>query len=114
MARKTVTALEDDLTGGPADETVRFSLDGIDYEIDLSARNAERLRNEFDAFVAAGRRLRTPELNGVRPGSGGATPRIDRAQLTAIREWARRQGLRVSPRGRIPTDVMDAYNRQGR
>lgn len=108
MARKTVVALEDDLMGGPADETVRFSLDGVDYEIDLCARNAERLRNEFDEFVAAGRRLRTQTLR-----SGGETPRIDRAQLTAIRDWARRQGLQVSPRGRIPAEVMDAYNRQG-
>lgn len=58
MARKTIRALEDDLNGGPADETVRFSLDGIDYEIDLSARNALRLRSELDLFVAVGRRVR--------------------------------------------------------
>jgi hypothetical protein len=105
MARKTVVALEDDLSGGPADETVRFSLDGVDYEIDLSAQNAEQLRNELDVFVAAARRLRSRALRDNIP-----SPRVDRAQLTAIREWARGQGLQVSPRGRIPEAVMDAYN----
>jgi hypothetical protein len=107
MARKTVVALEDDLTGGPADETVRFSLDGVDYEIDLSAHNAERLRSDLDVFVAAARRVRTRAFRDI------ATPRVDRAQLTAIREWARGQGLPVSPRGRIPESVLDAYHRQG-
>ena len=63
MARKTVVALEDDLSGGPADETVCFSLDGVDYEIDLSSRNAEQLRNELDVFVAAARRLRARAYN---------------------------------------------------
>ncbi|WP_019873789.1 histone-like nucleoid-structuring protein Lsr2 [Sporichthya polymorpha] len=62
MARKKVKALEDDLTGGPADETVRFSLDGIDYEIDLSAKNAERLRSDLDMYVAAARRVRALSL----------------------------------------------------
>jgi hypothetical protein len=108
MSRKTVVALEDDLSGGPADETVRFSLDGVDYEIDLSARNAEKLRAEFDVFVAAGRRLRHKALRDA-----SASPRVDRAQLSAIREWARNQGLQVSPRGRIPEAVLDAYHRQG-
>ncbi|GAA0607975.1 hypothetical protein GCM10009547_07400 [Sporichthya brevicatena] len=62
MARRTVKALQDDLTGGPADETVRFSLDGIDYEIDLSAKNAERLRSDLDLYVAAARRVRANSL----------------------------------------------------
>ena len=107
MARKTVVALEDDLSGGPADETVRFSLDGVDYEIDLSSHNAEKLRSELDEFVAAARRLRTRALRDI------PSPRVDRAQLTAIREWARGQGLQVSPRGRIPEAVLEAYHRQG-
>ena len=107
MARKTVVALEDDLTGGPADETVRFSLDGIDYEIDLSSQNAEKLRSEFDVFVAAGRRLRQRTFVG-------ATPRVDRARLAAIRDWARGQGLAVSSRGRIPESVLEQYHGTGR
>lgn len=106
MARKTVVALEDDMTGGPAHETVRFSLDGVDYEIDLSAQNAERLRNGLDQFVAAGRRVRARTLREV------PSPRVDRAQLTAIRDWARSQGLPVRLRGRIPSEVLEAYHRQ--
>ena len=40
MAQKVEVHLEDDLDGGPADDTVTFALDGKDYEIDLSTANA--------------------------------------------------------------------------
>jgi hypothetical protein len=40
MAQKITVTLEDDLDGGPADQTVRFGLDGAEYEIDLSISNA--------------------------------------------------------------------------
>lgn len=56
MARKTVVELVDDLDGGPADETVRFALDGVDYAIDLSAAHAERLRAAMATFLRHARR----------------------------------------------------------
>ncbi|MEW2502334.1 histone-like nucleoid-structuring protein Lsr2 [Amycolatopsis sp. NPDC047767] len=56
MAKNTAVHVLDDLTGEPAAETVGFGLDGLDYEIDLSAPNAAALREIFDPYVANGRR----------------------------------------------------------
>ena len=55
MAQKVRIILEDDLDGGPADETIRFGLDGAHYEIDLSSANAARLRDAIRPFVAKSR-----------------------------------------------------------
>lgn len=111
MAKKVTVTLVDDFDGeGPADETVEFSIDGVSYEIDLSARNAQRIRDEFKPWAEAGRRV-----GGRRRGRpAGATGRgragIDREQSAAIREWARRNGHKVSTRGRIPADVIEAFH----
>jgi hypothetical protein len=113
MAQKTVVLLEDDLDGGPAEQTVRFALDGVSYEIDLSAANAQRLRGVVQPYVAAGRRVggrgaRVPV--GQARGGGAGAVRADREQLAAIREWARARGMPVSNRGRIPERVIAAYH----
>ena len=112
MAKKVTVTLVDDFDGeGPADETVEFSIDGVTYEIDLSAKNAKKLRDDLKQWVDAGRRV-----GGRRRGrSGGAPGRaargsIDREQSAAIREWARRNGHKVSTRGRIPAEVIDAFH----
>ena len=42
MAQKVTVVLEDDLTGGPAGQTIRFAFEGTDYEIDLNAKNAAK------------------------------------------------------------------------
>lgn len=112
MAQKTVVTLEDDIDGGVADETVTFALDGISYEIDLAAKNAQSLRDALSAYVANGRRT---SGRAVSPGratrprstSGGSGRRVDNA---AIREWARSTGLAVNERGRIPAPVISAYD----
>lgn len=113
MAQKTVVTLEDDLDGGSADETVTFALDGISYEIDLSAKNAQSLRDALSTYVASGRRTSGRAASAGRTGrtrsssGGGAGRRVDNA---AIREWARSTGLTVNERGRIPAPVISAYD----
>ena len=58
MAKKVTVTLVDDFDGaGSADETVEFGLDGVTYEIDLSSKNATKLRNDLKQWVAAGRRV---------------------------------------------------------
>jgi len=95
MAQKVTVALEDDLDGGPAEETVRFGLDGTDYEIDLSAKNARAFRKKLAPFIEhprkasrgpTGRTARTsagrrpgPQV-GQRPRRRGQRPRPDPGQ----------------------------------
>jgi len=109
MAKKVTVTLVDDFDGeGAADETVEFGLDGVTYEIDLSTKNATKLRSDLKQWVGAGRRV-----GGRRRGrssSGRGRGAIDREQSAAIREWARRNGHNVSTRGRIPADVIDAFH----
>jgi Lsr2 len=110
VARRTVIELTDDLDGSPANETVTFSLDGTDMEIDLSQSNAEKLRGALRPFVDAARKA-DGGRRGVRRGRrGGAATARNADQTRAIREWAKQQGMEVSERGRIPAKIQDAYN----
>ena len=109
MARKVETTLVDDITGDAADETVSFGLDGVEFEIDLSANNAGVLRDILADYANAGRKVgkRTDMLNGrSRP---SVTPRGNREHTAAIRAWAREAGHQVSDRGRISADIAKAF-----
>jgi Lsr2 len=107
MATQTTVTLVDDLDGGKADEQVQFMVDGKAYEIDLSSSNSKKLRDALAPFVVAARR------SGGRRRIGAVTtaarPTTDREQNQAIREWAQKQGLKVSERGRISAAVLDAF-----
>ena len=66
MTQKVTVVLEDDLTGGLAEQTVRFAFEGTDYEIDLSAKNAAAFGKQLAPYIEharkAGReRARRPE-----------------------------------------------------
>ena len=74
MAQSVQIILEDDLEGGPADETVQFGLDGRLYEIDLSTSNAEKLREALRPFVASGRRAQNKPARATGPRSSGGNP----------------------------------------
>jgi Lsr2 len=103
MAQKVTVELEDDLDGGPADETVRFGFDGSDYEIDLSKKNAARFRSQLDPYIEHARKAgRGPRRRSARAPSS-------RQHSGAVRAWAREQGITVSERGRIPASVIDQY-----
>ena len=119
VAQKVQVLLVDDLDGGEASETVSFSLDGSSYEIDLSRKNAEQLRDAFAKYVAAARKPGRSSGSGSggsargssgRGRSGGSSTAMDRDQAAAIRAWAKKQGLKVSDRGRIPASIIEQYN----
>ena len=121
MAQIREVRLVDDLDGEAADETVEFGIDGKSYEIDLSKDNAGKLRDALADFVAAarragGRRRSSNAGTGSPSGGAGSAPKgrtaIDREQNQAIREWARKQGMKVSDRGRIPAEVLEAYHKE--
>jgi hypothetical protein len=113
VAQKVMVSLIDDLDGSQADETVEFGLDGKSYEIDLSTTNARKLRDVLTEYVTAARRpggrRRGRTSATTTPATSGRTP-VGREQNQAIRDWARKRGMKVSDRGRIPADVLDAYH----
>ncbi|GGN38591.1 hypothetical protein FHR83_005527 [Actinoplanes campanulatus] len=112
MAKQIITVLTDDLNGEAADRTVEFALDGISYTIDLSDLNIGKLRKALEPYIAAGTRH-----GRVGGGSGRRSParmeapvrRSGRDENKAIREWAASNGHNISSRGRIPTEVVQAY-----
>lgn len=107
MAQKVSIELVDDLDNSPADETVVFALDGVTYEIDLSAANAEGLREALARYIVVARRA-----GGSRRSSGSGRRRASRGGTEAsnVRAWARATGHPVSERGRVGADVLAAYN----
>jgi hypothetical protein len=106
MARIETVRLIDDLTGGDADESVLFGIDGVMIEIDLSTANAAKLRELLAPYVAAG----TPARK-VPPGRviKGAPAMEDRERRERIRAWARDNGIALSNRGQISKSVMEAF-----
>jgi Lsr2 len=103
VAQKIQTLFIDDLDGSAAEGTVRFGLDGTEYEIDLNAQHSNELRDVLARYVAAARRAsgtaRPPARGSRRAPAGGPN-------TTKVREWARTQGIEVKDRGRVPADLM--------
>lgn len=117
MAKQIITKLLDDLDGGEADETLAFALDGMGYEIDLSSKNAKKVRDFLETFIEASTRTGRvgpgAQLQRARPTVTpahhmSALQNRERNQL--IREWAIQNGYDVAERGRIPQSLVDAYD----
>lgn len=112
MATKTIVRMIDDLDGTELSEgdgeSVRFALDGVEYELDLSDANAAGLRELIGTYIEAGRRT------GGRRRAGGHTRRIvTDVDTRAVRTWAKSRGIEVSNRGRVPQHVIDRYRAEG-
>ena len=109
MAQKIQTLFIDDIDGGAAEGTVRFALDGTEYEIDLNAKHSEELRSALGKYVS---HARTVGGSGRRAGRGaGRAGRGTGSALntTEIRNWAREQGYDIKDRGRVPADLVAKY-----
>lgn len=105
MAKKVTVELVDDMSPDQiAAETVPFGLDGSTYEIDLSEKNAAKLRADMQKYIDAGRRT------GRAPRSSGAVRVAAREDLDAIRTWAQSKGKKVANRGRIAHEVIADYD----
>lgn len=113
MAIKHVTI--DDLDASEGAETRTFAIEGVEYEIDLIEAHAKELYRALEPFIESARRVqrgkkpaRPTVAKSPAPASHKATP--DRSdQLDAIREWGRKNGYRVSNRGRVPKDIVQAF-----
>jgi hypothetical protein len=106
MATRTIVEMTDDLDGKRAAETVRFGLDGREYEIDLSEKNAKAIRKAFEPWQGSARRVSSRR--------GGAVTRVETGVDTAaVRAWAASNGIELSARGRLPKDVVEQYRAAG-
>ena len=103
MAQRVTVELEDDLDGGQAEETVRFDVDGSEYEIDLSKKNATAFRRKLAPFIDHARKAGRGQRR--RPGRTASS----RERSGDIRAWAKDQGIAVNARGRIPANVVEQY-----
>ncbi|MFW5473311.1 histone-like nucleoid-structuring protein Lsr2 [Knoellia sp. CPCC 206450] len=112
MAQRVQVLLVDDIDNTDADETVTFALDGVSYEIDLNNANATKLRDALAPWVGHARRSGGRKATGRSSSGGGGGAR--RKDVSAVREWARKNGHDVSERGRIPASVQEAYDKANR
>ncbi|MGO2521222.1 MAG: histone-like nucleoid-structuring protein Lsr2 [Microbacterium sp.] len=101
MARKTRIVLTDDLDGSEATSTVDFALDGVTYEIDLNDENAQKLREDFASWLEHSRRVGGRARRGTSRGRSDETKRI--------REWAQANGHEIGDRGRLSSEIRQAY-----
>ena len=106
MAQKIQTLFIDDLDGSEAVGTVRFALDGTEYEIDLNAEHAQTLRDALARYVHAARWVgggaRRPARGRRKASAGGV-------DSTEVREWAKAQGIEVKDRGRVPAELVTRF-----
>jgi Lsr2 len=98
VAQKIQTLFIDDLDGSDAEGTVRFGLDGTEYEIDLNAEHAQALRDALARYVQAARRAGDGARRRRRSAGG--------PNNTEVREWAKAQGMEVKDRGRVPAELV--------
>jgi hypothetical protein len=111
MAQKIQTLFIDDIDGGEAEGTVRFALDGAEYEIDLSTKHSDDLRSALGKYISHARK--TGGGTTRRPGSrGGRKPST--VDTVAVRAWARENGIGIKDRGRVPADIVAKYQAAAR
>jgi hypothetical protein len=110
MAQRIQTVLIDDIDGGEAAGTVRFGLDGAEYEIDLSAAHDDELRKALGHYLAHARRAGGTSRGAARSRRDGGVA-VDTAE---VREWAKGQGIEVKDRGRVPAGVVEQYKTAAR
>jgi hypothetical protein len=108
MAQQIQTLFIDDIDGGPAEGTVRFGLDGNDYEIDLSTAHSEELHKVLAAYVPHARKAGGTARRGPRDRRGA-----DTLDTRKVREWAKTEGIDIKERGRVPAEVIEKYKAAG-
>jgi hypothetical protein len=106
VAQKIQTLFIDDIDGSEAEGTVRFGLDGAEYEIDLNAKHANALRKALAQYVEAARRSSGSGSGARRPVRGGRRPSASGLNSTEVRDWAKSQGMDVKDRGRVPAELI--------
>ena len=109
MAQKITTLFIDDIDGGAAEGTVRFALDGTEYEIDLNAEHSDELRSALGKYVTHARKVGGTARRGGRVAGRAGRGAGSTLNTTEIRNWARENGFDIKDRGRVPADLVAKY-----
>jgi hypothetical protein len=109
VAQKVQTLFIDDIDGGEAEGTVRFALDGTEYEIDLNAEHTEELRSALGKYVTHARKISGAARRAGRAAGRSARVAGNAPNTTEIRNWARENGYDIKDRGRVPADLVAKY-----
>jgi Lsr2 len=109
VAQKIQTLFIDDIDGGAAEGTVRFALDGTEYEIDLNAKHSEELRSALGKYVTHARKVGGSARRAGRAAGRASRGASSALNTTEIRNWAREQGFDIKDRGRVPADLVAKY-----
>lgn len=111
MARREIVQYYDDLDHTPLEggqlNTIDFSVNNVDYTIDLSPENKAKFDEAIGPFVKVARRRARTANTGRRTTGRTSNP----ARNRAIREWAHKEGIAVPERGRISADIVAQYDR---
>jgi uncharacterized membrane protein len=104
--------LIDDLNGSEGAETITYSVNGQEYEIDLPEDNAEKFHDALEPYIQNSHEVRRQaetarRRDGRRRSSGEGSGRDN---IPQIRAWAEAKGYEVSARGRIKKEIIDAYD----
>lgn len=118
MARLVQTYLVDDLTQERGDDiqTHSLELNGVSYEIDLSAASYEDLEAKLGPFMKAGRRTSSAKRKRPRQAAAHTQKRVPAATFSdagadpaEIRRWAKERKIAIPARGRIPRSVREQF-----
>jgi hypothetical protein len=106
--RVSVTRFDDFDNELEASETITYALDGTTYEVDLSGKNAKRLRGELEKWIEVSRKVSGPSgpRRAVRSGISGDGAGLP---LAEIRAWAKDNGFEVPDRGRVSAAIVRAW-----
>lgn len=119
VAKQEIVQLVDDIDGSVIEdesgETIEFAINGVEYSIDLKAKNANEFHRKLDYYIehatrVGGRKRKPSPAAASTPSTAGVPAKRDPAQTRAIRQWAFDQGYEISERGRIPADIEEAFN----
>jgi hypothetical protein len=114
MAERIYVQVVDDIDGKVLregeGETIHFSVDGVSYEIDLSVKHAREFRKSMSPYTSSATRINGKRRGGKTSSHQEKPTRIDPFQSKHIRQWANANGYSIGKKGRIPTNVLNAYN----
>lgn len=108
MVKRVHVTLEDDIDGSVGDETITFSIDNAYYEIDLSEKNAAKFRDALALYVGHARKVARPD-SASRKSAAASGASSTGPSAAEIRAWAVDAGYELSPRGRVPKEIRQAY-----